>query len=571
MRVRDQIVADGFSEPLDWQKSGREMPPLEWHRELDNPQVRVWSAWKWFDFGGNLGEPTTSSFPSLWCWTAATAMRATWAYFKVPSRSTPRFSARAGTPLRKRSNMCRRCRFFATVLKSHFRTSRAVAHTPAPQDAPLMTYCTGGIRCVKINAYLEQTLGFTNVSRLQGGIISYTRELERLEKQQASAEGNDNGDSDVEMVAGPAATTAASTAADDTATNENVHLTRHVGASKFKGVNYVFDERMGARITADVLSLCETCGVACDLFTNCASYHCHVRFIQCEACRGPGAYGGCCSKACQGAHGAALQVEAEAAVAQAARAGRKAVPNRAMLARRCGVCPPRNASPPHVPAAAPPHARVFRPASPAAAAAPVAAAAVVAMNAMPNRAETEAGAEASSAPERRDHASALDAQVRPRADSTASWYCIAHPLTHIHPTHCAIFPQVAALSAYCERHSAPEPPLLRALRDETKAVYKQVRWPAPPPAWVNPSTHTSRIINSLRPCPHVQVDLPEHIYHWGFPSRPANPRWYSFFPGGAHGLRPTAGAHPGAPRRGQRRPARPGARLVHRLRDAVPR
>ena len=93
----------------------------------------------------------------------------------------------------------------------------------------------------------------------------------------------------------------------------------------------------------------------------------------------------------------------------------------------------------------------------------------------------------------------------------------------------------------------------------------------PPPAWVHPSTHTSRIINSLRPCPHVQVDLPEHIYHWGFPSRPANPRWYSFFPGGAHGLRPTAGAHPGAPRRGQRRPARPGARLVHRLRDAVPR
>ena len=43
----------------------------------------------------------------------------------------------------------------------------------------------GGIRCVKINAYLEQVLGFTNVSRLAGGIISYTRELE-LEKEKSN-------------------------------------------------------------------------------------------------------------------------------------------------------------------------------------------------------------------------------------------------------------------------------------------------------------------------------------------------------------------------------------------------
>ncbi len=41
VRVRDQIVADGFSEPLDWQRSGREMPPAEWHRELSNPEAVV--------------------------------------------------------------------------------------------------------------------------------------------------------------------------------------------------------------------------------------------------------------------------------------------------------------------------------------------------------------------------------------------------------------------------------------------------------------------------------------------------------------------------------------------------
>jgi len=37
----------------------------------------------------------------------------------------------------------------------------------------------------------------------------------------------------------------------------------------------------------------------------------------------------------------------------------------------------------------------------------------------------------------------------------------------------ALDAQGAALSTYCERHSAPEPPLLRALRDETTAVYKE--------------------------------------------------------------------------------------------------
>ena len=36
---------------------------------------------------------------------------------------------------------------------------------------------------MKINAYLEQQKGFTNVGRLQGGIIAYTRELEQEKTQ----------------------------------------------------------------------------------------------------------------------------------------------------------------------------------------------------------------------------------------------------------------------------------------------------------------------------------------------------------------------------------------------------
>ena len=34
IRVRSQIVADGFETPLDWQSAGYDMPPLEWHRKL---------------------------------------------------------------------------------------------------------------------------------------------------------------------------------------------------------------------------------------------------------------------------------------------------------------------------------------------------------------------------------------------------------------------------------------------------------------------------------------------------------------------------------------------------------
>ncbi|MBA3726092.1 MAG: rhodanese-related sulfurtransferase, partial [Armatimonadetes bacterium] len=38
----------------------------------------------------------------------------------------------------------------------------------------IVTYCTGGIRCEKLNAYLLGR-GFSNVSQLAGGIVSYSK------------------------------------------------------------------------------------------------------------------------------------------------------------------------------------------------------------------------------------------------------------------------------------------------------------------------------------------------------------------------------------------------------------
>jgi UPF0176 protein len=67
--------------------------------------------------------------------------------------------------------------------------------------------------------------------------------------------------------------------------------------SKFKGKNFVFDERLGERITEDVIAKCHQCGEPCDVHTNCLNDACHLLFIQCPTCAAK--YDGCCSVACQ--------------------------------------------------------------------------------------------------------------------------------------------------------------------------------------------------------------------------------------------------------------------------------
>jgi len=115
-------------------------------------------------------------------------------------------------------------------------------------DKKLLMYCTGGIRCEKASAYFKHK-GFENVYQLEGGIIEYTR--------QVKAEGLE---------------------------------------SKFIGKNFVFDHRLGERITDDIVSNCHQCGKPCDVHTNCANEGCHLLFIQCEECAA--AMEGCCSSEC---------------------------------------------------------------------------------------------------------------------------------------------------------------------------------------------------------------------------------------------------------------------------------
>jgi UPF0176 protein len=117
------------------------------------------------------------------------------------------------------------------------------------KDKKVLLYCTGGVRCEKASAYLKHE-GFEDVNQLLGGIIDYAR--------QVKAEGLD---------------------------------------SKFKGKNFVFDERIGERITEDILSECHQCGNPCDTHTNCKNDDCHLLFIQCQECAEK--MEGCCTPKCQ--------------------------------------------------------------------------------------------------------------------------------------------------------------------------------------------------------------------------------------------------------------------------------
>ncbi len=117
------------------------------------------------------------------------------------------------------------------------------------RDKNIIMYCTGGIRCEKASAYMLHQ-GFKNVFHLEGGIINYANQ----------------------------------------AKEKGLEL-------KFKGKNFVFDNRLGERITQEIIARCHQCGKPADTHVNCANEACHLLFIQCEDCKK--AFDGCCTRECQ--------------------------------------------------------------------------------------------------------------------------------------------------------------------------------------------------------------------------------------------------------------------------------
>lgn len=118
------------------------------------------------------------------------------------------------------------------------------------KNKKIALYCTGGIRCEKASAWLKHN-GYENVKHLKGGIIDYARQVKR--------DGLPN---------------------------------------KFKGKNFVFDERLGERVGDEIISTCHLCRKEkSDTHYHCGNQICHTLFIGCDDCVKK--KGGYCSLGCR--------------------------------------------------------------------------------------------------------------------------------------------------------------------------------------------------------------------------------------------------------------------------------
>jgi predicted sulfurtransferase len=130
------VLTDGLPAPLDWRNAGRDLPAAAWHAELASLPTDAVVLDCRNDFESALGS-----------------------FAQAEPLGTQAFS-QSWDALRSR-----------------------LASTP--RDAPIYTFCTGGIRCVKVNAWLEAEMGFNNTARLRDGIHGYMRFVEAEAERQA--------------------------------------------------------------------------------------------------------------------------------------------------------------------------------------------------------------------------------------------------------------------------------------------------------------------------------------------------------------------------------------------------
>ncbi|CAM3341679.1 rhodanese-related sulfurtransferase [Paenibacillus lupini] len=123
-----------------------------------------------------------------------------------------------------------------------------------PEDAknkPILTYCTGGIRCETLTAVLLEE-GFSNVAQLEGGIVTYGKDEE-------------------------------------------------VKGRLWDGKCYVFDDRISVPINRTdedvIIGKCHHCGKPEDRYVNCKNVTCDQRHICCEECEAE--HEGHCSDECK--------------------------------------------------------------------------------------------------------------------------------------------------------------------------------------------------------------------------------------------------------------------------------
>lgn len=115
------------------------------------------------------------------------------------------------------------------------------------KDKPVVTYCTGGIRC-EVLSVLMKNRGFKEVYQIDGGIVKYGEEYK------------DEG--------------------------------------LWEGSLYVFDDRLTTKFSdkAGDIGACVHCGQATSNFENCADKQCNRHILVCEACAAKELCPGCLSR-----------------------------------------------------------------------------------------------------------------------------------------------------------------------------------------------------------------------------------------------------------------------------------
>lgn len=114
----------------------------------------------------------------------------------------------------------------------------------------VLTYCTGGIRCEKLSAFMIEE-GFQDVSQLSGGIVTYGKDPE-------------------------------------------------VQGKLFDGKCYVFDERISVPINLQepvIIGACHHCGTSSERYVNCTYDYCHKKHLCCPSCEQQ--HKGYCSTDCK--------------------------------------------------------------------------------------------------------------------------------------------------------------------------------------------------------------------------------------------------------------------------------
>ena len=106
-------------------------------------------------------------------------------------------------------------------------------HLDEYKDKEVLMFCTGGVRCERATAYLNQKNVAKKIYQVEGGIHRYTEKYPD---------------------------------------------------GFFRGKNYVFDGRIAMKVNDDILGSCALCKSACDDYTNCLNALCNKHFIACQEC-----------------------------------------------------------------------------------------------------------------------------------------------------------------------------------------------------------------------------------------------------------------------------------------------